>query len=73
MGLAADPMNGMAGPDGGLFDQGLRSMGLGGENLLTSSSFALTRETRQGGILSFWSPGRPVVVRRRRGGTVAGR
>ncbi len=57
MGLAADPMNGMAGPDGGLFDQGLRSMGLGGENLLTSSSFALTRETRQGGILSFWSRG----------------
>ena len=57
MGLAADPMNGMAGPAGGLFDQGLRSMGLGGENLLTSSSFALTRETRQGGILSFWSRG----------------
>ena len=57
MGLAADPMNGMAGPDGGLFDRGLRSMGLGVENLLTSSSFALTRETRQGGILSFWSRG----------------
>ena len=57
MGLAADPMNGMAGPAGGLFDQGLSSMGLGGENLLTSSSFALTRETRQGGILSFWSRG----------------
>ena len=57
MGVAADPMNGMAGPDGGLFDRGLRSMGLGGENLLTSSSFALTRETRQGGILSFWSRG----------------
>ena len=57
MGLAADPMNGMAGPDGGLFDRGLRSMGLGVENLLTNSSFALTRETRQGGILSFWSRG----------------
>ncbi len=57
MGLAADPINGMAGPDGGLFDRGLRSMGLGGENLLTNSSFALTRETRQGGILSFWSRG----------------
>ena len=51
------PMGGMAGPDGGLFDRGLRSMGLGGENLLTNSSFALTRETRQGGILSFWSRG----------------
>ena len=47
----------MAGPDGGLFDRGLSSMGLGVENLLTSSSFALTRETRQGGILSFWSQG----------------
>ena len=57
MGLAADPMNGMAGPDGGLFDRGLSSMGLGVGNLLTSSSFALTRETRQGGILSFWSRG----------------
>ena len=57
MGVAADPMNGMAGPDGGPFDRGLRSMGLGGEHLLTSSSFALTRETRQGGILSFWSRG----------------
>ena len=57
MGLATNPMNGMAGPDGGLFDHGLSSMGLGGENLLTSSSFALTRETRQGGILSFWSRG----------------
>ena len=32
-------------------------MGLGGENLLTSLSIALTRETRQGGILSFWSRG----------------
>ena len=32
-------------------------MGLGVENLLTNSSFALTRETRQGGILSFWSRG----------------
>ena len=57
MGLATNPMNGTTGPDGGLFDQGLRSMGLGSENLLTSSSFALTRETRQGGILSFWSRG----------------
>ena len=57
MGVAADPMNGMAGPDGGLFDRGLRSMGLGGERLLTRSYFALTRETRQGGILSFWSRG----------------
>ena len=57
MGLAAGPMNGSAEPGGGLFDRGLRSMGLGGENLLTTSSFALTRETRQGGILSFWSRG----------------
>ena len=57
MGVAADPMNGMARSSGGLFDRGLSSMGLGGEHLLTNSSFALTRETRQGGILSFWSRG----------------
>ena len=33
------------------------SMGLGGGNLLTGSSFAFNRETRQGGFLSFWSRG----------------
>ena len=42
---------------GGLFDGGLPSMGLGGEQLLTGSSFAVTRETRRGGLLSFWSRG----------------
>ena len=57
MGLAVGPMDGMAGPDGGLFDRGLHSMGLGGGNLLTGSSFAFNRETRQGGMLSFWSRG----------------
>ena len=57
MGLAAGPMDGMAGTDGGLFDRGLHSLGLGGENLLTGSSFAFNRETRQGGMLSFWSRG----------------
>ena len=57
MGLAAGPMDGMAGPDGGLFDRGLHSMGLGGGNLLTGSSFVFNRETRQGGMLSFWSRG----------------
>ena len=56
-GMGGPAGGGMAGPDGGLFDRGLSSMGLGVENLLTSSSFALTRETRQGGILSFWSRG----------------
>ncbi len=57
LGLAAGPMDGMAGPDGGLFDHGLNSMGLGDGNLLTGSSFAFNRETRQGGMLSFWSRG----------------
>ena len=67
MGLAADPMNGMGGPAGGLFDQGLRSMGLGSENLLTSSSFALTRETRQGGTCrsGAGAPGRRSPAARR--------
>ena len=34
MGRAASPMDGMAGPDGGLFDRGLPSVGRGGGNLL---------------------------------------
>ena len=57
LGLAAGPMDGMTDPDGGLFDRGLHSMGLGDGNLLTGSSFAFNRETRQGGMLSFWSRG----------------
>ena len=36
---------------------GLLDMGLGGGDLLTESAFALSRETRRGGILSFWSRG----------------
>ena len=68
MDRAASPMDGMAGPDGGLFDRGLPSMGRGGGNLITGSSFAFTRETRQGGLLSFWSQTDAVVVRRPRAG-----
>ena len=37
--------------------RGLLERGLGGGDLLTGSSFALTRETRQGGVLSLWSRG----------------
>ena len=43
------------------------SMGLGDGNLLTGSSFVFNRETRQGGMLSFWEPGGAVFVRRARG------
>ena len=57
LGLAAGPMDGRASPDGGLFDRGLASLGLGGGHLLTGSSVAVTRETRHGGLLSFWSRG----------------
>ena len=57
MGGAPGPMSAVAGPDGGLFGGGLQSMGLGGDTLLTGSAFALNRETRHGGILSFWSRG----------------
>ena len=42
---------------GGLTGGGLLQMGLGGGDVLTGSDVALTRETRQGGILSFWSRG----------------
>ena len=45
------------GLDGGFNDGGLLRMGLGGGDVLTGSNFALARETRHGGILSFWSRG----------------
>ena len=57
MASAGGPMRAPAGPDGGLGGRRLLQMGLGGGRLLTSSAFALNRETRHGGILSFWSRG----------------
>ena len=57
MGSAAGTMRGAAGPVGGQLDGGLYSMGHEGDSLLNGSSFALNRETRHGGILSFWSRG----------------
>ena len=56
MGGAPGPTSAAAGPDRGLFGGGLHSMGLGGDNLLTGSAFAMNRESH-GGILSFWSRG----------------
>ena len=57
MGAPAGTMSGAPGPGGGLLDGGLYAMGLGGDSLLTGSSFSLNREMRRGGILSFWSRG----------------
>ena len=57
MGMAAGPMGGGSGPDGGFNGGGLLRMGLGGGDVLTGSDFAQGRETRHGGILSFWSRG----------------
>ena len=58
MGAAGGPMSAGVGRDGGFGGgRGLLRMGLGGGDLLTGSSFALNRETRHGGILSFWSRG----------------
>ena len=57
MGMAASPLGGGSGLDGGFNDGGLLRMGLGGGDVLTGSDFALARETRHGGILSFWSRG----------------
>ena len=37
--------------------RGLLQLGLGGADLLSGSAVSLTRETRHGGILSFWSRG----------------
>ena len=56
LGGAPGPMSAAAGADGGLFGGGLHSMGLGGDNLLTGSAFAMNRESH-GGMLSFWSRG----------------
>ena len=56
---AADPARAVSGPMGalaGLDGGGFVGMGLGGD-MLTGSAFALNRETRQGGVLSFWSRG----------------
>ena len=52
-GLMGGPSSAAGGPHGG----GLLQMGLGGGDVLTGSAFSLNRETRQGGILSFWSRG----------------
>ncbi len=52
-GLMGGPSSLEGGPHGG----GLLQMGLGGGDMLTGSAFSLNRETRQGGILSFWSRG----------------
>ena len=48
-------MGGPSRPGGGLHGGGLLQTGLGGGDILTGSAFSLNRETRQGGILSFWS------------------
>ena len=53
---SAMPMGAGAGAHGGTLGGGLLSMGLG-HDPLTNSAFVLNRETRHGGILSFWSRG----------------
>ena len=53
----AGPTMASAAPGGGVSGGGLLRMGLGGGDVLTGSAFALNRETRHGGILSFWSRG----------------
>ncbi len=51
----ADGQGGRA--DGGFSGGRLLRIGLGGGDVLSGSAFTLNRETRQGGILSFWSHG----------------
>ena len=57
MASAGGLIGAMAGSDDGPNGRGLDEMGLGGGDVLTGSAFSLNRETRQGGILSFWSRG----------------
>ena len=55
--VAADPMGGMPGTSDGLNPRGHFGRGFGGGKLQTGSAFVMNRETRRGGILSFWSRG----------------
>ena len=55
--MGTGSMSAGLGPAGGLNGQRLFQMGLGGGDMLTGSAFELNRQTRQGGILSFWSRG----------------
>ena len=57
MATATGPMGARATSDGSLTGRGLLDRGLGGGDLLAGSAFSLTRETHQGGLLSFWSRG----------------
>ena len=56
-GMGPGSMGSLEGPGGGLNGSGLLEMGLGDGDILTGSAFALNRETKSGGILSFWSRG----------------
>ena len=53
----AAPIGRLPGTDDGVNPLGGFAAGLGGGHLLTGSAFELNRETRRGGILSFWSRG----------------
>ena len=55
--VAADPMGSMPGTSDGLNPLGHFGRGFGGGKLQTGSAFVMNRETRRGGILSFWSRG----------------
>ena len=57
MSRTAGPMGAGMNPIGALNGERLLEMGLGGGDLLTGSAFSLNRETRNGGMLSFWSRG----------------
>ena len=57
VGAASGSIGAGAGLDGGLNGGGFLDMGVGGGDMLTGSAFAVNRETRHGGVLSFWSRG----------------
>ena len=57
LGGGANPVGSMPGTDEGLNQRGHLGIHLGGGNMLTGSAFFMNRETRRGGILSFWSRG----------------
>ena len=72
MGAVFGPMEAGTGLAGDLAGGGRLHGGLGGGDMLTGSALALNRETRGGGVLSFWSRGAQSSFRGREGALALG-
>ncbi len=72
MGAVFGPIGAGTGLAGDMAGGGPLHMGLGGGDMLTGSAFALNRETRGGGVLSFWSRGAQTSFTGREGALALG-